>query len=123
MTDAKIYNAGDFVLQSGLTLPDAKIAYVTYGELNAAKDNVIVYPTRYAGTHNEQPPLIGEGMALDPAKYFIIVPNTLGNGASSSPSAATAPIARLLSGSKSSSKDSLSPPRLSSRGSSSMLLM
>ncbi|MAQ83851.1 MAG: hypothetical protein CMH12_11535 [Maritimibacter sp.] len=92
MTDAKIYNAGDFVLQSGLTLPDAKIAYVTYGELNAAKDNVIVYPTRYAGTHNEQPPLIGEGMALDPAKYFIIVPNTLGNGASSSPSNTPAPL-------------------------------
>ncbi|WP_425053060.1 alpha/beta fold hydrolase [Psychromarinibacter sp. S121] len=92
MTEAKIYDAGAFVLQSGLTLPDAKIAYVTYGELNAAKDNVIVYPTRYAGTHNEQPPLIGEGKALDPTKYFIIVPNTLGNGASSSPSNTPAPL-------------------------------
>lgn len=80
------WNAGPVVLQSGLTLPDATLAYVTHGTLNAARDNVIVYPTRYAGTHDDQPPLIGPGMALDPERYFIIVPNTLGNGLSSSPS-------------------------------------
>ena len=92
MSDYMIYKAGNVVLQSGLTLPDATIAYVTYGELNAARDNVIVYPTRYAGTHDDQPPLIGPGMALDPAKYFIIVPNTLGNGLSSSPSNTAPPL-------------------------------
>ncbi len=35
--------------------------------------------------------LIGEGMALDPSKYFIICPNKFGNGTSSSPSNTPAP--------------------------------
>ena len=30
--------------------------------------------------------IFGGGTALDPARYFIIVPNMLGNGLSSSPS-------------------------------------
>jgi homoserine O-acetyltransferase len=38
--------------------------------------------------------LIGPGMALDPAKYFIIVPNMLGNGLSSSPSNTSPPYDR-----------------------------
>ena len=65
---------------------DAKLAYKTYGELNADKSNAIVYPTWYSGRHWDNEWLIGEGMALDPAKYFIVVPNMLGNGLSSSPS-------------------------------------
>ena len=64
----------------------AKLAYKTFGELNADKSNAIVYPTWYSGCHWDNEWLIGEGMALDPAKYFIIVPNMLGNGLSSSPS-------------------------------------
>src|ERR1051326_14673 len=42
--------------------------------------------SRSPGRHWENEWLIGEGMALDPARYFIIVPNMLGNGLSSSPS-------------------------------------
>lgn len=84
--DYAIFELGDFVLQRGATLRGAKLAYKTFGELNAAKDNVIVYPTWYSGQHYDNEWLIGEGMALDPAKYFIIIPNMLGNGLSSSPS-------------------------------------
>ena len=73
-------------LQGGATIRDAKLAYKTFGELNADKGNAIVYPTWYSGRHWDNEWLIGEGMALDPAKYFIIVPNMLGNGLSSSPS-------------------------------------
>ena len=40
----------------------------------------------YSGRHWDNEWLIGDGMALDPARYFIIVPNMLGNGLSSSPS-------------------------------------
>jgi homoserine O-acetyltransferase len=40
----------------------------------------------HAGRHWENDWLIGPGMALDPAKYFIIVTNMFGNGLSSSPS-------------------------------------
>jgi homoserine O-acetyltransferase len=84
--DYEIWDAGDFVLQSGQTIRGCKLAYKTFGTLNAAKDNAIVYPTWYSGHHTENEWLVGEGMALDPTKYFIIVPNMLGNGLSSSPS-------------------------------------
>jgi homoserine O-acetyltransferase/O-succinyltransferase len=70
----------------GATLRDAKLAYKTYGTLAQDKSNAIVYPTWYSGRHWENEWLIGEGMALDPSRYFIIVPNMLGNGLSSSPS-------------------------------------
>lgn len=91
MTDYKIYDLGDVALQSGLTIRDAKLAYKTFGTLNAAKDNVIVYPTWYSGQHYDNEWLIGKDMALDPDKYFIIIPNMLGNGLSSSPSNTPAP--------------------------------
>ena len=80
------FELGDYTLQHGSTIPAAKLAYTTYGELNADKSNAIVYPTWYSGRHWENEWLIGEGMALDPNRYFIIIPNMLGNGLSSSPS-------------------------------------
>lgn len=87
----EIAEMGDVVLQSGATLRGAKLAYKTHGTLNAARDNAIVYPTWYGGQHSDNEWLIGPGLALDPARYFIIVPDMLGNGLSSSPSNTPAP--------------------------------
>jgi homoserine O-acetyltransferase len=84
--DYEIFDLGDVTLQGGATLRDAKLAYKTFGELNADKSNAIVYPTWYSGRHWDNEWLIGEGMALDPSQWFIIVPNMLGNGLSTSPS-------------------------------------
>lgn len=92
MTDYETYSLGDLVLQRGATLRDAKLAYKTFGKLNDYKDNAIVYPTWYSGQHVDNEWLIGDGMALDPAKYFIIIPNMFGNGLSSSPSNTPEPI-------------------------------
>jgi len=86
MTDYEIFELGDVELQCGLMLRDAKLAYKTFGTLNADKSNVIVYPTWYSGQHYDNEWLIGEGMGLDPQNYFIIIPNMMGNGLSSSPS-------------------------------------
>ncbi|MEB0112990.1 alpha/beta fold hydrolase [Variovorax sp. RTB1] len=86
MMDYDTFDLGDVPLQHGATLRNARLAYKTYGKLNADKSNVIVYPTWYSGQHHDNEWLIGAGMALDPEKYFIIVPNMLGNGLSSSPS-------------------------------------
>jgi homoserine O-acetyltransferase/O-succinyltransferase len=86
LQDYEIFELGDVELQMGATLRGAKLAYKTFGELNADKSNAIVYPTWYSGRHWDNEWLIGEGMALDPANYFIIVPNMLGNGLSTSPS-------------------------------------
>ncbi|WP_340013098.1 alpha/beta fold hydrolase [Paenibacillus sp. FSL K6-1318] len=92
--DYEIFNLGDVILQSGMTLPNAYLAYKTHGKLNEQKDNVIVYPTAFGDQHIQNEWLIGSGMALDPEKYFIIVPNLLGNGLSSSPSNTPPPFDR-----------------------------
>ena len=83
--DYEVYNLGDVKLQRGATLRECKLAYKTFGTLSPNKDNVIVYPTWYSGQHYDNKWLVGEGRALDPKKYFIIIPNMLGNGLSSSP--------------------------------------
>ncbi|WP_201004674.1 alpha/beta fold hydrolase [Paenibacillus glycanilyticus] len=92
--DYETFELGDVSLQSGMTLPNAFLAYKTYGILNEKKDNVIVYPTAFGDQHVQNEWLIGSGMALDPEKYFIIVPNLLGNGLSSSPSNTPPPFDR-----------------------------
>ncbi|TWT11672.1 alpha/beta fold hydrolase [Reyranella sp. CPCC 100927] len=84
--DYEVFDLGDVRLQRGATLRGCKLAYKTFGQLNAQKDNAIVYPTWYSGQHYDNEWLVGDGMALDPQKYFIIIPNMLGNGLSSSPS-------------------------------------
>ena len=45
----------------------------------------------YGAHHTDIDGMIGEGRALNPTKYFIVIPNTFGNGLSSSPSNAVAP--------------------------------
>lgn len=84
--DFEIFEIPDFTLEGGATLRPVRIAYQTYGTLNADRSNAVVYPTWYSGRHWENEWLIGSGMALDPERWFIIVPNMLGNGLSSSPS-------------------------------------
>jgi homoserine O-acetyltransferase len=86
LVDYDIFELGDFTFQKGATLRGAKLAYKSFGTLNAARDNAIVYPTWYSGQHYDNEWLVGQGMALDPEKYFIIIPNMFGNGLSSSPS-------------------------------------
>ena len=81
----EIYNIGDFELEEGGKIPECKLAYVTFGELNKSKDNAILIPTWFAGTSKMMEEYIGKGRALDPDKYFIIIINQIGNGLSSSP--------------------------------------
>lgn len=80
------FQAGDVMFESGETLSDARLVYCTFGELNADKNNAIIMPTHYGGTHEHSQYLTGEGRALDPEKFFIVIVNLIGNGVSSSPS-------------------------------------
>ena len=47
MEKPKCFELPNFLLQCGIELPVAKVVYQTYGELNAAKNNAILYPTSY----------------------------------------------------------------------------
>ncbi|OMI12691.1 hypothetical protein BSN85_09190 [Bradyrhizobium brasilense] len=84
--DYEVFEAGDVTLQGGAVFPQLRLAYKTDGTLNAARDNVILYPTSFAAQHSDIEWLVQPGGALDPERYFIVIANLFGNGLSSSPS-------------------------------------
>jgi homoserine O-acetyltransferase/O-succinyltransferase len=76
----------NFKTESGAVLPEARIVYGTYGQLNAAGDNAVLLPSHYMAEMHGYEWLIGPGKALDPTKLFLITSELFGNGRSSSPS-------------------------------------
>ena len=75
-----------FTFESGVTVPNVKVAYGTYGHLDAARSNAILLPSHYMADHHGYDWLIGPGLALDTTRYFLIATELFGNGRSSSPS-------------------------------------
>jgi homoserine O-acetyltransferase len=92
MKTYKTFELGDVRLQKGTVLPDAKLAYKTLGKLNEKKDNVILCPTWFTGYIDDVIPIfVGEGRAIHPSKYYVVIPALFGMGESSSPSNTPAP--------------------------------
>src|SRR4249920_2228471 len=84
--DVHEFVIANFKTESGVTLPQARVVYGTFGHLNAARDNVVLLPSHYMADHNGYAWLIGPDRALDPAKFFLVATELFGNGHSSSPS-------------------------------------
>jgi homoserine O-acetyltransferase/O-succinyltransferase len=80
------YCPGDLKLESGAAIKDFCISYVTHGTLNEKKSNAVLMVTAIGGNHHRIDYLIGPGRALDPAKYFVIATDAIGNGLTTSPS-------------------------------------
>ena len=76
----------NFKTECGVTLPQARIVYGTYGHLNSAKDNVVLLPSHYMADYHGYEWLIGSNLALDPTKLFLVTTELFGSGQSSSPS-------------------------------------
>jgi homoserine O-acetyltransferase len=57
--DYEKYELGDVPLLSGEKLNSAYLIYKTYGELNKSKDNVVVLPTFYTGSHQRNEGFFG----------------------------------------------------------------
>ena len=78
-----------FDLELGGLLPSVTVAYETYGQLNAAKDNAVLVCHAITGDshvarHNaDDDPgwwdvVVGPGLPIDTERYFVICPNLLG---------------------------------------------
>ena len=95
MAEGTRFDLGDVTFQHGGTLPRAQLTYTTYGTLAPDGGNAVLFPTWFTGQHPQVEWLIGPGRALDPARWFIVVVNILGNGLSSSPSNTPRPFDRM----------------------------
>ena len=82
----QVFELGDFQLESGEILPSAFLSYVTHGNLNEEKNNLVLVPSAYLGDHHGFDFLIQANKALSPDRYFIVATDMFQNGYSSSPS-------------------------------------
>jgi len=82
----------NFKTESGVTLPQARIVYGTFGQLNAARDNAVLLPSHYMANFHGYGWLMGPGKCLDTSKLFLVATEMFGNGRSSSPSNTPEPL-------------------------------
>ena len=75
----------DFQFESGPVLPELRVAYETYGKLNAGRDNAILLLHGTSGDRHAFDPIVGPGKTFDTDKYFVITVDAIGGGKSSSP--------------------------------------
>jgi len=77
---------GDLRLRSGAVIHDFRLGYRTFGQLNAAKSNAILWPSWLGGKTQELVQFIGPDKVVDSTKYFVVLVDAIGNGVSTSPS-------------------------------------
>jgi homoserine O-acetyltransferase len=78
-----VLRLGDFPVERGGVISDARLVWQAHGTLNAARDNVIIYPCSYTAAHDDLTWLIGPDGVLDPSRWFIVIPDMFSNGLSS----------------------------------------
>ncbi len=80
-----VYTIPHYKFETGQEMDNVKIAYVTYGKLNADKSNaVLLVPGTSSGRHWPDD-YVGPGKMYDSDKYFFISVDALGGGNSTQP--------------------------------------
>jgi homoserine O-acetyltransferase len=83
------WTAKDFRFHTGEVLPEVKLAYTTVGSPQG-EPVLVLHGTAGSAASMLTPAFAGElfgpGQPLDAAKYYVIIPDTLGHGKSSKPS-------------------------------------
>jgi len=75
---------GDVVVEKGGIIRNAVLTWERHGKLNAARDNLILYPSSYGAQHEAMAWLVGPDRILDPTRWCILAVDMFSNGLSSS---------------------------------------
>jgi homoserine O-acetyltransferase/O-succinyltransferase len=73
-------------LVGGGQIDHCRLGYRTWGTLNRERSNGVLFPTWFSGTSRNLADSIGTRGLVDPARYYVIAVDALGDGVSSSPS-------------------------------------
>lgn len=74
---------GDFAVEKGGVIRDAKLAWQRFGTLNDKRDNLVLYPSSYSARLSDMSWLVGPKGILDPTRWCIIAVGMFSNGESS----------------------------------------
>src|SRR6267378_2195566 len=83
---ATVASLGTCRLASGATIENCRLAYRTFGRLNAARTNAVLIPTWLLGRSEDWIGMVGENGWVDTTRFFAVVVDAFANGRSSSPS-------------------------------------
>ncbi|MBE7375224.1 alpha/beta fold hydrolase [Pseudomonas lopnurensis] len=84
--EKKFHALGEVSLEGGERLRNARICYQVLGTPNRARDNLVLIPSYYGGTHWGSLPLLGADSPLATGEHCIVLTDLLGAGWSTSPS-------------------------------------
>jgi homoserine O-acetyltransferase len=103
----QLADVGTLALEARGALPDVRVSYETWGQLNAARDNAVLVLHALTGDSHVAGPagpghptagwwdaLVGPGRALDTDRWFVVAPNVLGGCQGTTGPASTAPDGR-----------------------------
>lgn len=80
------FDIGPFAFEQGGQIDSLRIGYAAHGQLNAARDNLLLVMPGTANTRHSADGYIGPGRAFDTDRYFVVATDAIGAGTSSKPS-------------------------------------
>lgn len=81
-SSGETYITKNFILESGVVLPEAQVRYNAFGKLNAKKDNLLVVCHALTGNSRLDQwwgSMLGPGKTFDTDKYLVVCANVLGS--------------------------------------------
>lgn len=92
IVEKKVFSMPSYTTVGGQTIKDVKVGWESYGQLNAARDNVVVVPHFFSGNshaagkykESDAAPgywdaIIGPGKPIDTSRFYVVSVDTLVN--------------------------------------------
>ena len=101
LVEKQVFETADFTTQGGETIHEVRVGWEAYGELNAARDNVVLITHFYtgnshaAGRYTEDgargywDAIIGSGKPIDTDRFYVISVDSLVNLGTGDPNVIT----------------------------------
>jgi homoserine O-acetyltransferase/O-succinyltransferase len=81
--EAGHFALGDLAVEKGGVIRDAHLAWQRFGTLNAARDNLVLYPSSYSARLADMSWLVGPEGILNSARWCVVMVGMFSNGESS----------------------------------------